>query len=209
MILNLVSLYANHLNLNGDQANLVVMQKRHQWRGGTVAHQVVAKGQDIPVEADLIFLGHGSMAAWNDIDEDLVRLTPQIHERIASGSAFMSVASGYERAIKLGLFEGSLEPCERISKFEIVQLGDFEVLGYLNAATNAPVIQKTGLLIGTQLHGPVFAKNPGLVDSYLNEICSAKANDSWVNLDLGSQHLANVDSITESVWELEAELASE
>lgn len=208
MILKLVSLYANHLNLNGDQANLVVMQKRHEWRGGTVVHHVVEKGQDIPLDADLIFLGHGSMAAWNDIDQDLIRLAPQISACIASGSAFMAVATGYERAIKLGIFEGSLEPSERISKFEIVQLGDIEVLGYLNAASNAPVIQKSGLRIGTQLHGPVFAKNPSLVDSYLAEIIAGKGADFDKN-ENSSALFARVDSIIESVWELETELARE
>ena len=73
MILKLVSLYADHLNLNGDQANLTVMQKRHEWRGGVVVHHVVEKGQDIPADADFLFLGHGSMAAWNDIDQETLR----------------------------------------------------------------------------------------------------------------------------------------
>lgn len=209
MNLKIVSLYADHLNLNGDQANLFVLQKRHEWRGGTVINQVVNKGQDIPADSDLIFLGHGSMAAWNDIDQDLERIAPQIFAAIASGSAFMAVATGYERAIKFGFFEGSLEKCERISKFEIVQLDENDVLGYLNAATKAPVLQKLGLLIGTQLHGPLFAKNPELADSFLAEILAGKEAETELASASSPKRFAAIDSIVESVWNLETELASE
>jgi len=217
MSLRLVSLFPGHLDLNGDQANLKVLQKRLQWLGHQSAIVAVNKGDEIPIDADLIFLGHGSMAAWNDIEQDLRSLVTEINARISSGAAFMAVSTGHERAIQLGVFPGTLSISERISKFEIAELGGKEVLGYLNSASNAPVIQKQGLSLGTQLHGPIFAKNPELADAYLAEILeSSKRHAGNSEKSLGviasrgngsAQRL--VDQIVDQVWELERELASE
>lgn len=210
MIVTLVALFPAHLNLNGDQANLFVMRKRLEWRGFEVNVLAVEKGENLPVNADFIFLGHGSMAAWSDISDEIERLAPQVSEAIASGTAFMAVASGYERAIELSFFEGSLEPITRISKFEIAQLGEHKILGYLNASSKAPVIQKHNLLLGTQLHGPVFAKNPNFADAYLQEILKTKGLSLVVETKSASaQNLLKIDSIVEALWELEEELASE
>lgn len=222
MSLKIVSLFPSHLDLNGDQANLKVIQKRLQWIGYQSSIVALNKGDQIPTDADLIFLGHGSMAAWNDIGEELQGLFAEIKIRISSGVAFMAVSSGHERAIQFGVFPGTLSNSERISKFEIAELEGKEVLGYLNSASNAPVIQKQGLSLGTQLHGPIFAKNPGLVDAYLAEIFeSRKIELAGVKEKLGeitSQTPGNakglvaqsfVDQIVDQVWELERELASE
>jgi CobQ-like glutamine amidotransferase family enzyme len=210
MSLKLVSLFPDHLDLNGDQANLKIIQKRLQWFGYQSSLVAVNKGNQIPLDADLIFLGHGSMAAWTDINEDLVNMAPEIKIRISSGTAFMAVSTGHERAIQLGLFPGTVSTRERVSKFEIAQLEGKEILGYLNSASDAPVIQKHGLSIGTQLHGPVFAKNPNLVDTYLAEIMQARNIElPQVSKDATTVGAHLVDAIVEQVWELERELASE
>ena len=207
MSLKLVSLFPNHLDLNGDQSNLLVLAKRLSWAGVAADIVAVDKGQSIPDDAALIFLGHGSMAAWVDIESELNRLVGQIKQLTADGAAFMAVATGHERAIKLGLLGGSVNAKGRISKFEIAELEGQEILGYLNSATDAPVIQKHGLLLGTQLHGPVFAKNPVFADLYLVEI--AKAQGVEFAVDTVSTNASLVAGIVDQVWELERELASE
>jgi hypothetical protein len=120
----------------------------------------------------------------------------------------MAVASGHEMAIECGLFEGKITQIDRVSKFEIAQLDGLEVLGYLNSATTAPVIQKKGLVLGTQLHGPVFAKNPELVDSYLLEVAQSRNKSELGNLALNS-NADLVAGIVKQVWELERDLACE
>jgi CobQ-like glutamine amidotransferase family enzyme len=207
MSLKLVALFPKHLNLNGDQANLQVLAKRLQWRGLAAEIIYVNKGQAIPKDAALIFLGHGSMAAWADVESDLNRFVGDIKQLIADGAAFMAVATGQERAIKLGLLAGTANTKGRISKFEITELQGQEILGYLNSATDAPVVQKQGLLLGTQLHGPVFAKNPSFADSYLAEIAKARGVELVVD-DLNT-NASLVAGIVNQVWELERELASE
>jgi CobQ-like glutamine amidotransferase family enzyme len=207
MSFKLVALFPSHLDLNGDQANLLVLAKRLQWRGLPAEIVTVDKGQSIPNDAALIFLGHGSMAAWADVESELNRLLGDIKQLIADGAAFMAVATGHERAIRMGLLGGTANAMKRTSKFEIAELEGQEILGYLNSATDAPVIQKQGLLVGTQLHGPVFAKNPGFADSYLADIAKARGVD-FSGAEL-STNASLVSGIVNQVWDLERELASE
>jgi CobQ-like glutamine amidotransferase family enzyme len=194
------------------------MQTRLQWHGYESSVVAVNKGEQIPPDADFIFLGHGSMAAWTDINENLLSLAPEIKIRISAGVAFMAVSTGHERAIELGIFPGAILNRERVSKFEVVSFEGKEVLGYLNSATDAPVIQKNGLSIGTQLHGPIFAKNPTLVDAYLAEILGEQNIDLPRSPESSSNETTEltagtakefVDQIVDQVWELERELASE
>ena len=214
MSVKLAALYPTHLDLNGDQANLKVAQKRMSWFGYDVEIVSVGKGEAIPSDVVLIFLGHGSMAAWSDIEQDLNRLAPEIKNRIENGTAFMAVATGHERAIQLGLIQGEIFEQPRVSKFEIAEIDGLEVLGYLNSATNAPVIQKIDLVLGTQLHGPIFAKNPSLVDSYMAEVFAANVvpvpSESESNRDSSLKNNADlVAGIVDQVWDLERGLASE
>lgn len=211
-MIKLVSLFSRHLDLNGDQANLKVAQIRLGWFGHQVEIVNIDKGEAIPTDAALVFLGHGSIAAWADIEDDLSKLVPQIISLIANGMAFMAVASGHERAIELGLMPGKVDKVERVSKFEIATLDGQEILGYLNSETTAPIIQKQGLVLGTQLHGPLFAKNPDFVDSYLAEVLQSQLGTLVTLQASGAQAKNNADQvagIVEEVWKLERELASE
>jgi len=207
MTLKFVSLFPEHLDLNGDQANLRVLIKRLAWQGLSAEIISVSKGQSIPSDAALIFLGHGSIAAWADIESELIQLVPEIKRLISNGVAFMAVATGHERAIDLGIFVGKVTKRNRVSKFEVAEIDGVEVLGYLNSATDAPVIQKQNLVLGTQLHGPFFAKNPEFADAYLGQIAGSQGltlagPESNTNASL-------VAGIVKQVWELERELASE
>jgi len=59
LIVSLVALFPNHLNLNGDLANIKVLTERLAWRGVTAVVTLVEKGDPLPTEADFILLGHG------------------------------------------------------------------------------------------------------------------------------------------------------
>jgi CobQ-like glutamine amidotransferase family enzyme len=207
MTLKFVSLFPEHLDLNGDQANLRVLIKRLAWQGLSAEIISVSKGQSIPSDAALIFLGHGSIAAWADIESELIQLVPEIKRLISNGVAFMAVATGHERAIDLGIFVGKVTKRNRVSKFEVAEIDGVEVLGYLNSATDAPVIQKQNLVLGTQLHGPLFAKNPDFADAYLAQIAGSKGL-TLAGPDLNT-NASLVAGIVKQVWELERELASE
>jgi CobQ-like glutamine amidotransferase family enzyme len=211
MSFKIATFFPEHLDLNGDQANLLVASKRLEWLGYEVEILAIEKATELPSDADLIFVGHGSIAAWADINDSMTNAIAWIANSVQKGCGFMAVASGQEWAIRSGLLAGDANPTERISKFEIAEIEGREILGYLNSSTRAPVIQKDGLALGTQLHGPVLAKNPEFADSYLLEIAAArgilKNNTSKNNASKNNADL--VAGIVKQVWELERDLASE
>lgn len=207
MSVRLAALFPEYLNLNGDQANLMVAKKRLEWFGYECEIVSVGIGEDIPEDVHLIFLGHGSLAAWSFLNAEPERMVPQITQAINSGAGFMAIASGYEKSIRFGFFGGDTSPTKRVSKFELVKFGEIEVLGYRNTTTKAPVIQKENLLLGSQLHGPLFAKNPELVDSYLADILAAKNHSVAKRPE--KNNLDQVAEIIEAVWSLEKDLARE
>lgn len=211
MKLVLATLYPGHLNLNGDQANLDIIKKRLGWAGIECELIEIGKGRRIEKNVDLIFIGHGSVAAWRDLEAELQDRIPELETLVASGVALMVVASGHDWAIGAGFFDHKLSSVPRVSKFEIANLGELEILGYLNSATDAPVIEKKGLLLGTQLHGPIFAKNPNLVDQYVGEIIESKFGPEGREQyqPSSNQNAEIVSGIVSKVWELERELASE
>lgn len=216
MSFKIATLFPEHLDLNGDQANLLVASKRLEWLGYEVEISAIEKATELPSETDLIFVGHGSLAAWDDINQSMTNAISWISNSMKKGCGFMAVASGQEWAIRSGLLAGDANPTDRISKFEIAEIEGREILGYLNSSTSAPVIQKNGLSFGTQLHGPVLAKNPEFADSYLLEIAAARGvmNNSAVIKEVSrSNDLKNnsdlVAGIVKQVWELERDLASE
>jgi CobQ-like glutamine amidotransferase family enzyme len=216
MSFKIATFFPEHLDLNGDQANLLIASKRLEWLGYEVETSAIEKASELPSETDLIFVGHGSLAAWDDINESMTNAISWISNSVQKGCGFMAVASGQEWAIRSGLLTGDANPTERISKFEIAEIEGREILGYLNSSTSAPVIQKHGLAMGTQLHGPVLAKNPEFTDSYLLEIAAARGilkNSAINNNNLNNTGLNNnadlVAGIVKQVWELERDLASE
>jgi len=83
--IRLGSLFPEDLNLNGDQANLLVLKKRLELRG--VSSLVV----DIPLnkidDVDFLFLGHGSIAAWEFISRSEPRLFAQLSSFVESSTA--------------------------------------------------------------------------------------------------------------------------
>jgi hypothetical protein len=216
MSFRIATFFPEHLDLNGDQANLLVASKRLEWLGFEVEIASIDKATKLPLYADLIFVGHGSLAAWADIQDFMTNAITWISQSVQEGSAFMAVASGHEWAIRSGLLAGDAMPTERISKFEIAEVEGREVLGYLNSSTSAPVIQKTDLLLGTQLHGPILAKNPKFADSYLVEIATSRgiekhktAGNPGSDVDPLNNNADLVAGIVKQVWELERDLASE
>ena len=65
--IRLATLFPSDLDLNGDQANLLVLLKRLEYRG--VKAEIVELNDPSNLDFDLVFLGHGSMAAWAEIDK--------------------------------------------------------------------------------------------------------------------------------------------
>jgi CobQ-like glutamine amidotransferase family enzyme len=205
------ALYAQHLDLNGDQANLKVLATRASWYGIDLEIIDVQKGQDLPAGVDLIFIGHGSQAAWQDVAADLDRLNEPIRQHLKNDGALMAVASGYEMCVSRGLVAGANQKQPRVSKFEVAELDGQQVLGYVNTESTLPIVQQQSGALLTMLHGPFFAKNPSIADALLRRLLEAKGHafeTSFVTEKAG-QSADFIKAMVADAWQLESDLARE
>ena len=175
-MIRLLELYPEHLNLNGDRGNLLVLQRRLEWAHIPVQSFAHRSGQPLPAtRPDFILLGHGSPAAWRQIYTDLARIVPQLEEWMHQGTQLLAVSSGF--AALHGLIKSlpaSIERRERVSKFVSVETESSVVVGYLNSDLDLEAHTQLGNFIGTLLHGPLLAKNVELADMIIERILEAR-----------------------------------
>ena len=175
-MIRLLELYPEHLNLNGDRGNLLVLQRRLEWAHIPVQSFAHRAGQPLPAtRPDFILLGHGSPAAWRQIYTDLARIVPQLEEWMLQGTQLLAVSSGF--AALHGLIKSlpaSIERRERVSKFVSVETESPVVVGYLNSDLDLVAYSQFGNLIGTLLHGPLLAKNVELADVIIGRILETR-----------------------------------
>jgi lipid II isoglutaminyl synthase (glutamine-hydrolysing) len=208
-MIRLAALFPEHLNLNGDQGNLEVIRKQLAWRG--IASEVVSVSSilDLDESFALIFIGHGSVAAWQDLEDRFAGLSARVRELAESGTRVLAVSTGFEAAIKHKICVDVVanRMPNRVSKFEVIEESGSEVLGYVNTDKDLPALHRCGTFIGTTLHGPVLVKNPEL----LEEILRGLADFAGLSLsEIQNKEKASLlaDLVSE-VWSLERELASE
>lgn len=208
-MIRLGALFPKHLNLNGDLGNLEVLAKQFEWRGLTTEIIPIESPQDLTGGVDLIFVGHGSTAAWSAIEKRFMALVPSLRSHLQSGTPGLTVSSGFAELVRSEVFSNlEFEMLrDRASKFIVHQDSSNEILGYLNADIDLPMISREQNWIGTMLHGPILAKNPSLLNEVLHST-AAHANIELPALRESGKAGLVADLIVE-VWKLERELASE
>jgi len=176
-----IRLFPSRLNLNGDQANALVLQKRAEWSGLTID---VVDYEDESTLAPLmqrlegsdastmLIVGHGSLAAM----ESIAHLKDQIEHLL------VVCKNNHTSALIIGSSaEWLLEHTSggRVSEFWGGSIGyegiETEVFGYLNSDANLDPMWIDGSLIYTLLHGPVMAKSPALADYLVKKLTGREA----------------------------------
>lgn len=172
--------FMERLNLNGDAANALVIQKRLRWAG--LASQIVSisdeagffsamkEAKQAPI---FVLLGHGSKAAMNSISNFKAEFVDLIESANKSGGGGLVIGSSYEWLVPHQVGERKSE----FSALEVSlpQLGEtVEVFGYVNSNTDLKDILWDGKVLLTRLHGPVLAKSPGLADYFCGLITRGK-----------------------------------
>lgn len=208
-MIKLAGLFPDHLNLNGDFGNLQVLQRQLTWRAMQQEVILVSSIYDLEAAPNFILIGHGSEAAWADIEDDFATLVPRLSDLMSAGTCILAVSTGFEMAIKHGLITGlklgAIE--ERVSKFVIAQDTSGEVLGYVNTDTDLPTIYRENSFLGTTLHGPLLAKNPKLLEGVLAQV-SANAGVELAPIE-DAKKADRLAGLIAEVWKLEEELANE
>jgi hypothetical protein len=226
--LSALLLFPNHLNLNGDLGNMTVLEHALRARGVTLNVIPLLPGNVMPLSRpDFILLGHGPVAAWNELKPSLSRLLPVLSDWLDAGSLLLAIGSGFEAlhvkskdylgsvpdiSISISQATPRLRSKERVSKFVLIPAGenflDKEVLGYINSDTNAAALSLEGRVIGSMLHGPVLAKNPALVARVVEMLGVEESGEPLENEKTASDQKV-LDGYLEIVWNLERQLASE
>ena len=177
------TVFPDDLNLNGDQANLLVIQKRLRLQG--VTSQIVEVASSDLDEVDLLFLGHGSIAAWDFIDKNHPRAMSDIASYFQSGKPLFAVSSGALRV----LGQTGRKFTEGDHRSEFVDADG--IIGYLNSPVQNFIFEKIQNSWFTLLHGPVLAKNPDLADQICTEL-------GWVVQPKTSETLLRLDELADA-----------
>ncbi len=144
---------------NGDQGNVEVLV--HQLNQQGKKFKIVTSAE----KADFVLIGDGSNAVMDRYSKELGKLRKIVAQRFAQGLPTLLVGSAYEFfAAEMGL---SPNVVKRESKFVTTNEGYF---GYRNSDKDLPVCFVKGSFIGTNLFGPVLAKNPQLLGRVLNAV---------------------------------------
>ena len=175
---NLASAFAGHLNIEADQANLIVLRHWLRALGHEVRlHAVYRDEQLANLESfDFVLVGHGVDSAWHQIDNLQPQFQQHISHAISTGTSGLLVASAWDRYVKS--ISRPFAQGERKSLFasgSIEPDSTEQVFGYVNTATISPVISVEGDFLLTQLHGPIFAKNSWLTMAVINRMLTKRA----------------------------------
>jgi CobQ-like glutamine amidotransferase family enzyme len=183
-VIRLGTFYPEDLNLNGDQANLLVLKKRLEWRG--VDSEIVpVTGSSELQSVDALLLGHGSVAAWNSLLAADAKLVESAVDFMKSGKPLIAIASGYLKVLDALGEKYSIG--EHVSEFVDVE----GVVGYVNSPAKPNLLEWRDASLLTMLHGPVFAKNPDLADQLITK-------NSWADLSVANSNLKKVDELAEA-----------
>lgn len=97
MKLHLCHLYPELLNLYGDRGNVIILQRRAEWRNIEMKVSNLSLGDQIDPRAyDLFFLGGGPDQEQSVASTDLLAKGPWIKEAVEEGAALLAICGGYQ-----------------------------------------------------------------------------------------------------------------
>ncbi len=174
---NLGSIFPGHLNIEADQANLLVLRYWLQQLGHDVKLHAITTQEQLANLAsfDFVLVGHGVTSAWQQIEGLHPNLQSLLRDAVSAGVSGLMVASGWDR---YEMASGrQVKTAERKSLFAsgTIEPGSPDrIFGYVNTTTKSPVIAVQGDFLLTQLHGPLFAKNSWLTQAVINRMLAKR-----------------------------------
>jgi CobQ-like glutamine amidotransferase family enzyme len=96
--LRVCALYPDLMNIYADRGNLIMLQRRSEWRG--IGFELLSSGLDEPLDpdgADIYYIGGGQdrdqMLCAHDLAE---RKRDDLHAAVARGAVVLAVCGGYQ-----------------------------------------------------------------------------------------------------------------
>ncbi len=94
--LHILNLYPNEMNIYGDRGNLLTLQRRAEWHGYQSVVHFHHAGDALPTTVNLILGGGGQDSAQSDIQEDIVRIGPELHALNSDGVPMLMICGMYQ-----------------------------------------------------------------------------------------------------------------
>src|SRR5438128_810089 len=94
--IRIVHLYPDLLSTYGDRGNVICLEQRARWRGIDVVVDTVKRGERVPTDPDLIFIGGGQDRCQQLAAPDLLDKAPDIAAAAGAGTVVFAVCGGYQ-----------------------------------------------------------------------------------------------------------------
>ena len=180
--LQILDLFAQHFNVNGDSGNVLCLRRRLEWADIPVEVLTIEPGERWPrTPPDLLHIGGGSVAAQAAALPVLMDHRSLLADWVDAGVALLAVAGGFqltmdsveltsgEREPALGIFAGSSAAVEtRISSFAVAATQFGLVVGYQNLGQSVQLVDDQHPL-GELVHGTGNLFSPGTEGALRNK----------------------------------------
>ncbi|MFM6963707.1 MAG: hypothetical protein ACKOWJ_05535 [Micrococcales bacterium] len=210
-MIRLLQLFPEHLDLNGDAGNLLVLQRRAEWGGIAVVRDTLAISGQPGHRPDVVLVGHGSAAAWRQAYPALKNLVPTLDQWMADGTQVLAISSGF--AALHGLFSNLPATVdrhdERFSNFVVESFHGQPLVGYKNSDLQLANLMIDGRVYGSLLHGPLLAKNAWLADRILGEIIVQRPELKENRSPMHAERFSQVSTLAKAAIELATEIAAD
>lgn len=143
---HLVHLYPREMNIYGDTGNLLVLEKRLQWRGIAIKKTLVNQGEKIPLDADIIIGGGGQDKGQIEVEKDLKYKSKSLIDMRDAGVVMLMICGMYQ------LFGDAFITKDKTKVKGIglipmhTEAGDERLIGNINIET------EFGLVVGYENH---------------------------------------------------------
>ncbi len=94
--ITILYLYPHEMNTYGDWGNVLVLQKRLEWRGYSVEVVEHRPGDDLKTKPNLLFFGGGQDSGQGLILQDLERIADRLRAWIEAGLPVLAICGGYQ-----------------------------------------------------------------------------------------------------------------
>jgi hypothetical protein len=89
-------LYPDLLRTYGDRGNVLALARRAEWRGFSVRVDAVTRGDRLPADADVVFMGGGTDRVQEIIGADLRSRASELRDAAGRGAVVIGVCGGYQ-----------------------------------------------------------------------------------------------------------------
>ncbi|REJ05559.1 glutamine amidotransferase [Microbacterium bovistercoris] len=157
-LVTIAQLYPAELGITGDRGNVRAIERRLAARGVETTTVLVAPGEELPRELDVLVIGNGPLSALRGVHADLIARKGRLDEFVADGGVLFSVGGSAEL---LG---------ERLDAPDGETLDGIGVLPYRVVRVSE---RRVGYIIVDTPHGPVVGFEDHASEWTLTDAASA------------------------------------